>query len=297
MARPTFTLLLLLLLAVLSVVAAASSHPVKKASTAKRASGPQPSRRMGMSRGASSKGTTQEQKQVRPVSRKDFSSFLCPGGATACPVPAPGSDRSTATEADLQQIATWLAGGFECIPTDEELDSCGGCLSLGQGLVSKLLFSHLASSVCSSEADQRCCSSALALADKIARRYPTRATSRVTGARASSSAARRASSSAPTARAVLVPRRPARATSRPRRPATPTKSPTTTMQPGREGLLLLILPLSSRSHLCFDLIESARPLSFGGPRIARPPSNSHARRKTSSATTLLSLAAPNSSHS
>jgi hypothetical protein len=234
MSRPAFTLLLLLLAALLVPFVTASSRPADKLPSGKRAAAPQPSRRMGVSRGTSSKGSSKaagkrkphELKQAGPVSRKDFSSFLCPDGATACPVPAPGSDRSTATESDLHQITTWLASGFECIPTDEELNSCGGCLSLGQGFVTHLLsYCRREPWMSSSELTSALALDPGPLAGKIARRSRIRATSRATGARASSSAARRASSSASMARPAFGRLQPARATSRRRPCAVSTRSP------------------------------------------------------------------------
>ena len=42
---------------------------------------------------------------------------LCPTGLSACPIPG----------------ASGLTGDFECLDTTNELESCGGCASLGQG--------------------------------------------------------------------------------------------------------------------------------------------------------------------
>jgi hypothetical protein len=33
----------------------------------------------------------------------------------------------------LNSLADWFKIGFECIELDTELNSCGGCLALGQG--------------------------------------------------------------------------------------------------------------------------------------------------------------------
>jgi hypothetical protein len=287
MSRPAFTLLLLLLAALLVPFVTASTRPADKLTSGKRAAAPQPSRRMGISRETSSKGSSKaagkrkphEQKQAGLVSRKDFSSFLCPDGATACPVPAPGSDRSTATESDLHQITTWLASGFECIPTDEELNSCGGCLSLGQGFVTHLLsYCRREPWMSSSELTSALALDPGPLAGKIARRSRIRATSRATGARASSSAARRASSSAPMARPAFGRLQPARATSRRRPCAVSTRSLF-----ARQGLHLRRLPGLSRSSACiisspsFDISispslrhshSSRRSLNFCRPSCA-----------------------------
>lgn len=48
---------------------------------------------------------------------KSRSPKLCPTGLNACPIPG----------------ASGLTGDFECLDTTNELESCGGCASLGQG--------------------------------------------------------------------------------------------------------------------------------------------------------------------
>ncbi|WVR05767.1 hypothetical protein IAU60_002792 [Kwoniella sp. DSM 27419] len=89
---------------------------------------PQPSRRMGAQKRA---------KKVEPLKKKDYSSFLCPGGSVACPIP-PASGEITmesaaALDSSLKSLADWFKVGFECVELDTELNSCGGCLALGAG--------------------------------------------------------------------------------------------------------------------------------------------------------------------
>ncbi|KAL7425067.1 Protein cpl1 [Cryptotrichosporon argae] len=89
---------------------------------------PQPSKRMGQRRA----------KKPEPVKKKDYSSFLCPGGSVACPVPpADLADVTPASvaalETSLSSLADWFRVGFECIELETELNSCGGCLALGKG--------------------------------------------------------------------------------------------------------------------------------------------------------------------
>jgi len=48
---------------------------------------------------------------------KQFSNGFCPMGMTACPIPGPSG----------------LTGEFECLDTTNELESCGGCASIGEG--------------------------------------------------------------------------------------------------------------------------------------------------------------------
>jgi len=88
----------------------------------------QPSRRMGQRRS----------KKSEPLKQKDYSSFLCPGGSVACPVPPASFDEITPESAanlggSLNSLADWFKIGFECIELATELNSCGGCLALGQG--------------------------------------------------------------------------------------------------------------------------------------------------------------------
>lgn len=88
----------------------------------------QPSRRMGQRRS----------KKSEPLKQKDYSSFLCPGGSVACPVPPASFEEITPESAatlggSLNSLADWFKIGFECIELATELNSCGGCLALGQG--------------------------------------------------------------------------------------------------------------------------------------------------------------------
>lgn len=53
--------------------------------------------------------------------------FYCPAPMTACPVVASASN---ATASSLSTSPEW---SYECIDTQAELESCGGCLSEGQG--------------------------------------------------------------------------------------------------------------------------------------------------------------------
>jgi len=89
---------------------------------------PQPSKRMGQRRA----------KRAEPLKKKDYSSFLCPGGSVACPIPPPSAaditpQSITTLESSLNSLADWFKVGFECIELDTELNSCGGCLSFGAG--------------------------------------------------------------------------------------------------------------------------------------------------------------------
>ncbi|WVW82124.1 hypothetical protein I302_104129 [Kwoniella bestiolae CBS 10118] len=88
---------------------------------------PQPSRRMGAQKRA---------KKVEPLKKKDYSSFLCPGGSVACPIPTSEditTESVTKLESSLNSLADWFKVGFECVELDTELNSCGGCLALGAG--------------------------------------------------------------------------------------------------------------------------------------------------------------------
>ncbi|WWC99519.1 hypothetical protein V866_006422 [Kwoniella sp. B9012] len=88
---------------------------------------PQPSRRMGAQKRA---------KKVEPLKKKDYSSFLCPGGSVACPIPTSDDispESVNKLETSLNSLADWFKVGFECVELDSELNSCGGCLALGAG--------------------------------------------------------------------------------------------------------------------------------------------------------------------
>jgi hypothetical protein len=77
-------------------------------------------------------------KKAEPLQKKDYSSFLCPSSAIACPVsPVPiedvNAESAGALEASLNTLADWFKAGFECVELATELNQCGGCLSLAQG--------------------------------------------------------------------------------------------------------------------------------------------------------------------
>jgi len=77
-------------------------------------------------------------KKAEPLKKKDYSSFLCPGGSVACPIPPPSLEDITpasaaALDGSLNSLADWFKVGFECIELESELNSCGGCLALGSG--------------------------------------------------------------------------------------------------------------------------------------------------------------------
>jgi len=77
-----------------------------------------------------------KQKKAEPLKKKDYSSFLCPGGSVACPVYTGEDvtpDSVSALEGSLSSLADWFKIGFECMELDSELNSCGGCLALGAG--------------------------------------------------------------------------------------------------------------------------------------------------------------------
>jgi hypothetical protein len=127
--------LLLLLLAATAASAANVGTPVKGgaahaiAAVGRQlaAAAPQPSRRMGKKKRSA--------KTRRTKGRNDYSQFLCPNKADACPVAAPGETLAAVKRAELKVLADWFKAGFDCIDTQSELVSCGGCTSLGQGYV------------------------------------------------------------------------------------------------------------------------------------------------------------------
>lgn len=106
-----------------TVAVAADKKPATKVQTAaKRA----PTRRMGQ----------RKAKKSEVLKKKDYSSFLCPGGSVACPVytgEEVTSDSAATLESSLSSLADWFKIGFECMELDSELNSCGGCLALGAG--------------------------------------------------------------------------------------------------------------------------------------------------------------------
>ncbi|WVQ85323.1 hypothetical protein IAT38_007488 [Cryptococcus sp. DSM 104549] len=119
-------LILLLLLAtpLISLLASAAAEPDAPSKLQPRS--PQPSRRM---------GATKRSKKAEPLKKKDYSSFLCPGGSVACPIPGDDVTAQSAQTLDesLNSLADWFKVGFECVELDTELNSCGGCLALGSG--------------------------------------------------------------------------------------------------------------------------------------------------------------------
>lgn len=57
---------------------------------------------------------------------------LCPSGETACPIIG-SAMFDTAVRQHFSGAADFGSGGFECLDTASQLDSCGGCASLGEG--------------------------------------------------------------------------------------------------------------------------------------------------------------------
>ncbi|WWC58431.1 uncharacterized protein I303_100971 [Kwoniella dejecticola CBS 10117] len=105
--------------------AAAAAAAGDKTTDKLQARRPQPSRRM---------GAQKRNKKVEPLKKKDYSSFLCPGGSIACPISDEvTSDSISRLENSLNSLADWFKVGFECVELDTELNSCGGCLALGSG--------------------------------------------------------------------------------------------------------------------------------------------------------------------
>ncbi|CAK9780985.1 hypothetical protein CC85DRAFT_284606 [Cutaneotrichosporon oleaginosum] len=87
---------------------------------------PQASRRMGQRR----------RRAHAPPAKKDYSTFLCPAAAVACPVADLDTitpESAAALEGELASLADWFRVGFECIEPETELNQCGGCLALGKG--------------------------------------------------------------------------------------------------------------------------------------------------------------------
>ncbi|WWD17993.1 hypothetical protein CI109_102439 [Kwoniella shandongensis] len=110
------------LLSIAAPAAAAAADPPSKL----QPRAPMPSRRM---------GATKRSKKVEPLKKKDYSSFLCPGGSVACPIPPDEITPESAVtlQSGLNSLADWFKVGFECVELDTELNSCGGCLALGAG--------------------------------------------------------------------------------------------------------------------------------------------------------------------
>ncbi len=135
---PTITRLVILFLLATPLLSAAIPAPGPEANPATptqlQPRRPQASKRMGQRRA----------KKVEPLRKKDYSSFLCPGGSVACPIPSHSLDQVTpasaaALDSSLNSLADWFKVGFECIEMETELNSCGGCLALGAGYVNRLL--------------------------------------------------------------------------------------------------------------------------------------------------------------
>ncbi|KAK8865822.1 hypothetical protein IAR55_000970 [Kwoniella newhampshirensis] len=113
----------------LAAPAAAAAAPAAEPPSKLQPRAPAPSRRM---------GATKRSKKIEPLKKKDYSSFLCPGGSVACPIPPPTLELITPESAaslqgSLNSLADWFKVGFECVELDTELNSCGGCLALGVG--------------------------------------------------------------------------------------------------------------------------------------------------------------------
>lgn len=76
-------------------------------------------------------------KKPEPLQKQDYSSFLCPASAVACPVVEPGMSVTSESIAKLSEglnsLADWFTVGFECVDLATELNQCGGCLALGEG--------------------------------------------------------------------------------------------------------------------------------------------------------------------
>lgn len=89
-------------------------------------------------------GRKKRSKVEKKAEKKDYSSFLCPGGSVACPAhvavkagSAKGVVERMMTPDELSRqlnsLADWFKIGFECMELDNELNSCGGCVTLGSG--------------------------------------------------------------------------------------------------------------------------------------------------------------------
>ena len=67
----------------------------------------------------------------KPRAEKTYS--LCPTGETACPIAA-ASGQALSKPAQIELSARLIpANGYECMDTVRTLESCGGCVSLGEG--------------------------------------------------------------------------------------------------------------------------------------------------------------------
>lgn len=89
-------------------------------------------------------GRKKRSKVEKKAEKKDYSSFLCPGGSVACPAHVAvkaGSPKGVVERMmtpdelsrQLNSLADWFKIGFECMELENELNSCGGCVTLGNG--------------------------------------------------------------------------------------------------------------------------------------------------------------------
>lgn len=58
---------------------------------------------------------------------------LCPRGESACPIVGSASFGAFVNSSDRVKDFSHSLGGYECIDTGSDLQSCGGCASLGTG--------------------------------------------------------------------------------------------------------------------------------------------------------------------
>ena len=129
--RLPLTITRLVFLLLLTTPFLSLANPLPEASPATPAQlqprAPQASKRMGQRRAT----------KAEPLRKKDYSSFLCPGGAVACPIHLDDvTPASISTlQSGLNSLADWFKVGFECIELATELNSCGGCLAFGAGYV------------------------------------------------------------------------------------------------------------------------------------------------------------------
>lgn len=59
---------------------------------------------------------------------------LCPSGESACPIAGSASFDIFVQSTDQTADFSSAKGGYECIDTSENVESCGGCASTGQGV-------------------------------------------------------------------------------------------------------------------------------------------------------------------
>lgn len=77
--------------------------------------------------GASGRTRAKKSKTPKPVS-------LCPTGETACPIAGSASFDTFVQSSDQTADFFSAKGGYECIDTTENVESCGGCASTGKGV-------------------------------------------------------------------------------------------------------------------------------------------------------------------